>query len=128
MADKLTKLGYQRLIQENLNWLSKQPNTLECRHIAEVLAASVDHEYPPQVNAEIKGWDNDWIDIRWSWEGEGFGQLLIQKTKEGVIVDSETLPKEMVARIMAAVAETLQIKDYSKRHLDVDDEEEDDHP
>jgi len=120
MSVKPTKLDYQRLVQEDLDWLSKQLQTLESNHIAQVLAASIDHEYPPQVNAEIEGWDHDWIDIRWSWEGKGFGQLLIQKTAEGVIADSETLPKDMVARIMAAVAETLRIKDYSKS----DEEEE----
>lgn len=120
MSGKLTKLGYQRLVQEDLDWLSKQPHTLESDHIAQVLAASIEHEYPPQVSAEIEGWDHDWIDIRWSWEGKGFGQLLIQKTKEGVIADSETLPKEMVKRIMAAVAESLRLRDYSRR----DEEEE----
>lgn len=43
---KLNREGYEALIEGDLSWLMRQPRTLERDHVAEVLKASVDHEYP----------------------------------------------------------------------------------
>lgn len=45
MSGKLTRHAYEKLIQENREWLAKQPRTLERDHIDLILRASPAHEY-----------------------------------------------------------------------------------
>lgn len=45
MAGKLNRWGYARLIKENLEWLDKQPRTLERDHIREIVLWSVKQLY-----------------------------------------------------------------------------------
>lgn len=47
MTGKLTRDAYRRLIEEDLQWLMKQPRTLERSHIAEIIKASERNEYGP---------------------------------------------------------------------------------
>jgi hypothetical protein len=42
---KLTRLAYSKLIRSDLEWLKRQPNTLENRHIQIILAKAVEDEY-----------------------------------------------------------------------------------
>lgn len=45
MSGKLTRHAYESLIREDLEWLMKQPRTLEREHIAAIVKASAAHEY-----------------------------------------------------------------------------------
>jgi len=47
MAHKLPRDAYEDLIAENIDWLEKQPLTLERQHVIEIVRASADHEYSP---------------------------------------------------------------------------------
>lgn len=47
MAGRLTRAAYQQLIDGNIEWLLKQPRTLERDHIHEILKMAVDYEYGP---------------------------------------------------------------------------------
>ena len=46
MPTTLTKRAYEQLIAENIEWLLKQPATLERSHIIQIVQASAEHEYP----------------------------------------------------------------------------------
>lgn len=50
MGTKMNKKSYQKLIDENLEWLNKQPKTLERMHIADIVKESIDFYYPKQVD------------------------------------------------------------------------------
>ncbi len=43
----LNRPGYEKLVAEDIEWLEKQPRTLERDHIIVVLKASIDGLYPP---------------------------------------------------------------------------------
>lgn len=45
MGTTLNKIAYQKLIDENIEWLEKQPNTLENKHIKEIVKHSVSYYY-----------------------------------------------------------------------------------
>lgn len=45
MTSRLTKHTYERLVEENLQWLREQPRTLEREHVIEIVRASTEHEY-----------------------------------------------------------------------------------
>ena len=45
MTTRLNAYGYADLCRGDLEWLAKQPRTLERDHIAEIIIASLDHEY-----------------------------------------------------------------------------------
>lgn len=45
MSQKLNKLNYIKLIQEDIDWLYQMPNTLERQHIIKVLELSPTREY-----------------------------------------------------------------------------------
>lgn len=111
MASKVNRLTYEKMVQEDIEWLDKQPKTLERDHIRLILQHSVDHEYPPKIIANIEYWDSDWIEVNWVWEGKGFGQINIHKTAAGVITDTEYMSRESVRQIMAAVVDSLRFKD-----------------
>lgn len=51
MSSKLMRHAYERLIAEDLEWLNKQPHTLENEHIRCVLECSADLHYPPAADA-----------------------------------------------------------------------------
>lgn len=57
MGGRLTRVGYQELIDGNLAWLEKQPRTLEREHIALVLLASIDLLYSEPVILDT-AWHN----------------------------------------------------------------------
>jgi hypothetical protein len=46
MSMKLCKDSYKELIQGNIDWLLKQPRTLQRDHILGIVKASIDYEYP----------------------------------------------------------------------------------
>jgi hypothetical protein len=48
---RLNKEAYRKLIAEDLQWLYRQPETLESKHIAQVLGASIVLEYPHEEYA-----------------------------------------------------------------------------
>ncbi len=45
MSQRLNRAGYEKLIAEDIEWLMKQPRTLEREHILCVLRVSVEREY-----------------------------------------------------------------------------------
>lgn len=45
MSGKMTRRAYEDLVRENIEWLLKQPRSLERDHIHEILKASPGHEY-----------------------------------------------------------------------------------
>jgi len=45
MGTTLNRDAYERLIAEDLEWLLKQPRTLERDHIESIVRRSADHEY-----------------------------------------------------------------------------------
>lgn len=44
----LNKSAYTQLIEEDIDWLLKQPRTLEREHIVAVLRESIESFYPPK--------------------------------------------------------------------------------
>jgi len=56
MGTKMNKESYQKLIDEDLEWLNQQPRTLERMHIADIVKESIDFHYPKPVdNLPISG-------------------------------------------------------------------------
>jgi hypothetical protein len=49
MAGRLNRWGYQQLIDGNIEWLLKQPRTLERDHILEIMKQAVIYEYGPEI-------------------------------------------------------------------------------
>lgn len=47
MSGRLNREAYARLVAEDIEWLLKQPRTLEREHIEEVLKRAVFYEYGP---------------------------------------------------------------------------------
>jgi RNA:NAD 2'-phosphotransferase (TPT1/KptA family) len=47
MAGKLTRTGYEELIKKDIEWLQKQPRTLERSHIIAIVIDSVKAYYEP---------------------------------------------------------------------------------
>jgi len=45
MGTKLNRRSYERLINEDIDWVKAQPRTLERDHVIEVLKASPEREY-----------------------------------------------------------------------------------
>ena len=54
MTSRLNRRSYAQLIREDLEWLMKQPRTLEREHIRLILERAVEYEYGPEpvVNTE----------------------------------------------------------------------------
>jgi len=50
MPIKLNKQAYQKLIEEDLDWLQKQPRSLERDHITAIVEHSVQWYYPEEPN------------------------------------------------------------------------------
>ena len=48
MSIKLNKDSYQELIEQNIEWLNKQPQTLEREHIKKIVLDSINFYYPKQ--------------------------------------------------------------------------------
>lgn len=48
---RLSRAAYQRLVDEDVAWLLRQPRTLEREHIIAVVRASVVSEYGPPTDA-----------------------------------------------------------------------------
>lgn len=46
MSGKLNKHTYEQLIQEDIEWLERQPHSLERMHIIAIVQRSAFHEYP----------------------------------------------------------------------------------
>ena len=46
MAGKMTRAAYEECILQDLDWLAKQPNSLEKRHITLIVERSINYEYP----------------------------------------------------------------------------------
>jgi hypothetical protein len=47
MSMRMNRAGYEAAVKEDIEWLLKQPRTLEREHVIAILVASVEHEYPP---------------------------------------------------------------------------------
>lgn len=45
MSSRMNRPAYEKMIAENIEWLLKQPRTLEREHIEQVLRVSADREY-----------------------------------------------------------------------------------
>ncbi len=52
MTMTLNRMAFQRLVDENIAWLTKQPHTLERQHVIDIVKASVDLYYP----SDEKSW------------------------------------------------------------------------
>ena len=52
MATLMSRDAYEKIVAEDLAWLRKQPNTLERRHIEEIVKRSPDHEYEGSVRVK----------------------------------------------------------------------------
>jgi hypothetical protein len=51
MGTTLNRSAYERLIEEDLEWLMRQPRSLEREHIADIVRVSPDREYgPPRLS------------------------------------------------------------------------------
>ena len=50
MSSRLNKKAYESLIQEDLEWLMKQPKSLERDHIKIILEHAVSYEYDNKKN------------------------------------------------------------------------------
>ena len=63
MPTTLNREAYQKLIDEDIAWLERQPRSLERDHVIDVLRASVEHEYPTRTaedqHGSGRGWDRD---------------------------------------------------------------------
>ena len=53
MSIKMNKNAYIKLIQEDIDWLMKQPRTLEREHIYQVLKQSSDRIYNDEVDEPL---------------------------------------------------------------------------
>ena len=53
MIKKMSKHCYETIIAEDMEWLLKQPETLERTHIACILDNSVDYEYASFTQSDI---------------------------------------------------------------------------
>ena len=75
MGTTLNRSAYEKLIAENIEWLLKQPRTLERDHIEAIVRRSADHEYAlteavrsdttlldsfDKLNATVYFTTNDW--------------------------------------------------------------------
>lgn len=60
MAGKMTKSAYQKLIQEDIDYLKQLPDTLERKHIISVLEDSVRVYYDHRVEF-IKRMNRDFL-------------------------------------------------------------------
>ncbi len=49
MGGKLTKHAFEGMITQDIEWLMKQPRTLERTHIVQILEKCAEHYYPPPV-------------------------------------------------------------------------------
>lgn len=47
MASRLSRTGYEKVIREDVEWLMRQPRTLERDHIKMILDRAVEYEYGP---------------------------------------------------------------------------------
>ena len=47
MIMRMSRIAYEAVVKEDIEWLLKQPLTLEREHIIMIVRASVEHEYPP---------------------------------------------------------------------------------
>lgn len=82
MGTTLNRHAYQRLIDENLEWLSKQPRSLERDHIEGIIKRSLHHEYEvaEQFDALRKAsevalkWMDWWLDSELC-ECDGHGHI-----------------------------------------------------
>lgn len=45
MSSIMKRSYYEKMIAENLKWLSNQPDSLEKTHIEQIIKRSADHEY-----------------------------------------------------------------------------------
>jgi hypothetical protein len=50
MGSRMNRQAYEKMIVENLEWLRKQPRTLEREHIEMILEISADREYGVESN------------------------------------------------------------------------------
>ena len=50
MGTTLNRRAYQRLIDEDLEWLEKQPRSLEREHIKDIVRLSPSREYDTECN------------------------------------------------------------------------------
>jgi len=53
MSTRLNYDAYKKMIQENLDWLAKQPRTLERDHVEMIVKASLKHEYPAHASLQM---------------------------------------------------------------------------
>lgn len=49
MSQKMNRESFVQLVTENIEWLMKQPRTLEREHTIGILKECVDFYYPPEV-------------------------------------------------------------------------------
>lgn len=61
MSMKLSKPAYEELIAGDLEWLLKQPDTLERNHIEQIVKASIDYEYlrPSSLRDKVEAMRNN---------------------------------------------------------------------
>ena len=53
MSSKITKEAYEKLIAEDIEWLEKQPHSLENDHIKAIVRDSVNFYYPEKKEIKI---------------------------------------------------------------------------
>ncbi len=54
MGTTMNKTAFEKLIQENLDWLERQPRSLEREHIKEIVKQSVQFYYPDKELTHLK--------------------------------------------------------------------------
>jgi len=64
MGTKINKAAYKELIEEDLEWLAKQPDTLERSHIEQIIECSINLYYPDKVNITLGSISVSDFDIR----------------------------------------------------------------
>jgi hypothetical protein len=56
VSSRLTRQAYQKLVDEDLAWLKRQPPSLERDHIECILNSSVFYEYGPEEEPTAESW------------------------------------------------------------------------
>lgn len=54
MTSKMNKSSYKELVEQDIEWLLKQPKTLERSHIEQIVIDSIDFYYQDAVRLELE--------------------------------------------------------------------------
>ncbi len=105
MSSRLNRPAYERLIRENIEWLDKQPRTLERDHIRMILDQAVEYEYGPIVVDQASVADD-------AGEVEG---LLKEADYWLAHTKNFTFPRDVIERLASTLRSTREQRDDAIR-------------